>query len=230
MATMEEFGMQNALSDAQALALASNALMITYTSPDTSSNRVTTDVMLARNVSHGVSVTWSSSAPNVIAVSGEVTRPAFGEANVTVTLTATLSRGAESATKSFTLTVFAVGPLSINVGHPNLIDINNLQQLNAIRYDLNGDGLVDNASNAVAIYTNAFPRLDTNQSYRGYELMSNLDFASSVWASNYGDGQGWEPIGTFMLPPIPTSLLEPSLRAITTSSPVCTSIDLALIT
>ena len=145
--------------------------------------------MLATNVGHGVSITWGSSDSSVIAVSGEVTRPAFGEANATVTLTATLRKGTATATKTFILTVLS----------PRLIEVTTLEQLNAIRYDLDGNGVADNPSNTVAYtnYTNAFPGLDTNQDYRGYKLMTNLNFAGSVWASNRGDGQGWDPIGTY---------------------------------
>ena len=174
-------------------------LMIAYTPPDINSNSVTTDVMLATNVGHGVSITWGSSDTNVIAVSGEVTRPAFGEMNATVTLTATLSKGAESATKSFTLTVL-VGDSHPNDGAPNLIDINNLQELNAMRYDLDGNGEIDPNVNSLGsnVHQMAFPGLDPNQSYRGYELMSNLDFAGSAWASNRGsNGLGWDPIGKY---------------------------------
>ena len=213
--TWQEFGMQ-AITEAQAVALASNALMIAYTSPDTS-NMVTANVMLARNIGHGVSITWGSSTPSVIAVNGEVTRPALGEADATVTLTATLSKGATTATKNFILTVLS----------PRLIEVTNLDQLNAIRYDLDGNGEADNASDRTA-YNNAFPGLDTNQSYRGYKLMTTLDFASSDWASNRGNGRGWQP--SALITKISTTLLQPSLRAIATSSPVCTSIDLALIT
>ena len=136
-----------------------------------------------------MSITWSSLAPNVIAVDGEVTRPAFGETNATVTLTATLSRRAATNTKNFILTVLS----------PRLIDVTTLEQLNAIRYDLDGNGVVDNPSDIVAYtnYTNVFPELNPNQSYRGYKLMTNLDFAGSRWASNQGSNLGWDPIGTY---------------------------------
>ena len=192
--TWEEFGMQPISDDALAVALASNALMIAYTSPDTNSNSVTTNVMLATNIGHGVSITWGSSNTNVIAINGEVTRP-IGEINATVTLTATLNKGTESATKIFTLTVLAIQPHP-NDRNTNLIDITTLDQLNAMRYDLDGNGVADNLSDTAA-YTSAFTGLATNQIYRGYELMTNLDFAGSVWASNQSNVEGWDPIGTY---------------------------------
>ena len=84
-------------------------------------------------------------------------------------------------------------PDSIN--SPQLIDISNLTQLNAIRYDLDGDGEVDTNvdANGSNLYTSAFPDLDTSLSYLGYELVKNLDFAGSAWTS----GEGWDPIGDY---------------------------------
>ena len=199
-ASVAEFGMQ-ATSDAQAVALASNALMIAYTSPDTNSNSVTANVMLATNVGHGVSITWGSSDFNVIAVSGEVTQPAFGETDATVTLTATLNKGVETATKSFMLTELAGEPPPLkNTGNTNLIDITTLGQLNAMRYDLDGNGEIDPNVNSMGSndYRMAFPGLVSNPNYRGYELMTNLDFAGSVWVSNQSNVEGWDPIGTYV--------------------------------
>ena len=82
-----------------------------------------------------------------------------------------------------------------NTGDNQLIDIIDLEELNAIRYDLDGNGVVDATvdTNGSNIYRNAFPDLNTNISYQGYELVTNLDFADSVWATN----PGWDPIGTY---------------------------------
>ncbi len=64
-----------------------------------------------------------------------------------------------------------------------LIDVRTLAQLNAIRWDLNGDGVV--ASTDAANYLLAFPNRDTNSATRmgcpsgactGYELRADLDF------------------------------------------------------
>ncbi len=76
----------------------------------------------------------------------------------------------------------------------NLIDIDSLYQLNAIRHDLNGDGLPDAAANYPA-YAGAFPngdlatttpaaaRMGCPQTCAGYELSRNLNFDMD------GDGQ-----------------------------------------
>ena len=88
----------------------------------------------------------------------------------------------------------------------NLIDINNLHQLNAIRHDLNGDGLPDAAANYPA-YAGAFPdgnlatttpaaaRMGCPQTCTGYELSQNLDFAADGVAVTSTDPYpNWQPI------------------------------------
>ena len=79
----------------------------------------------------------------------------------------------------------------------NLIDINNLAQLSALRWDSNGDGDPDAAENAGA-YTSAFPgraededgRMGCPDACAGYELRRNLTFPAAA-APYYT----WTPIG-----------------------------------
>ena len=81
----------------------------------------------------------------------------------------------------------------------NLIDVRTLAQLNALRYDLDGNGAVS-GGNAIA-YGQAFPGLTTGMgcpaTCRGYELRENLDFDSD--GSGTVDGgdayPSWAPIG-----------------------------------
>ena len=90
----------------------------------------------------------------------------------------------------------------------NLIEISNLAQLNAIRWNLNGRG-----DSAHAVYSTAFPNRSTSATKRmgcpagncaGYELVADLDFDSDgdddVDADDHGgaywdSGKGWVPIG-----------------------------------
>ena len=90
----------------------------------------------------------------------------------------------------------------------NLIDISNLAQLNAIRWNLNGRGDSTNA-----VYRAAFPNRSTSATKRmgcpagncaGYELVADLDFDSDgdddVDANDHGgaywnSGAGWVPFG-----------------------------------
>ena len=91
-----------------------------------------------------------------------------------------------------------------------LINIKTLAQLHAIRWDLNGDGVV--ADNDTMTYNAAFPNRDTTSNVRmgcpsgtctGYELLNNLDFdengddeITSADATYWNNGDGWLPIGT----------------------------------
>ena len=106
-----------------------------------------------------------------------------------------------------------------------LIDIRTLAQLNAMRWDLDGDGVA--ASNATTTYNAAFPNPaagmgcpDTADAGSepgpclGYELRQNLDFDTdgdgSTWAgatpasdaddTYHNGGGGWPPIGSQAAP------------------------------
>ncbi|MFZ3011410.1 MAG: immunoglobulin-like domain-containing protein [Minisyncoccia bacterium] len=57
---------------------------------------------------NGSTITWASNTPSVVSNDGQtVVRPAFGNANATVILTATITKGVVTDTKTFTLTVLA---------------------------------------------------------------------------------------------------------------------------
>ena len=82
-----------------------------------------------------------------------------------------------------------------------LIEVDNLTQLDAIRWDTDGDGISDNAD-----YAAAFSDADTGTmcsvaSCAGYELTANLDFdTNGSGEADEGDvywnsGGGWIPIG-----------------------------------
>lgn len=66
---------------------------------------VTADITLPTSGAYGSTITWSSSDPSVISSTGVVTRPGALADPADVTLTATLTRGAGSETKTFAATV-----------------------------------------------------------------------------------------------------------------------------
>ena len=111
----------------------------------------------------------------------------------------------------------AASTVSYDSDGDGLIEISTLAQLNAIRWDLNGDGAADSGVNASA-YTAAFPNPTAGMGCAladhdgrsatpdipvctGYELKGDLDFdtdddgdvdaADEFWHR----GSGWEPIG-----------------------------------
>ncbi len=88
-----------------------------------------------------------------------------------------------------------------------LIEIDSLTQLNAVRWDLDGNGAADNASND-ADYAAAFPVAENGSvcpaetDCAGYELTANLDFdenndgeITEADAAYWNNGAGWLPIG-----------------------------------
>ncbi|GEM_PF-3559352 len=97
------------LTDDEAVAQDKSSLAIGYASGN-SSTYVNQNVTLAGSGSNATTITWISSDETTITTAGNVTRPAYGSSNVTVTLTATITRGSSSQTKGFTLTVIrAIG-------------------------------------------------------------------------------------------------------------------------
>ncbi len=90
----------------------------------------------------------------------------------------------------------------------NLIDVTSLAQLNAIRWDLNGDGAIDASASTsdTTAYNAAFPNamsgMGCQSTCTGYELLNNLDFdensdneITSADATYWNSGAGWAPIG-----------------------------------
>ena len=85
------------------------------------------------------------------------------------------------------------------------IPINTLEQLNAMRLDLDGDGIADDSDDAAA-YAAVFPGLLSTNEYTGYELARNLDFQNDEHYSDHttnkvrfggtSSAPGWTPIGT----------------------------------
>ena len=85
-------------------------------------------------------------------------------------------------------------PVDYDANDNNLIDIDSIDKLNAIRWDLNGDG--QPATSSRRDYNLAFPhriaaapgRMGCPATCAGYELTDDLTFA---------DGANWTPIGSF---------------------------------
>ena len=110
--------------------------------------------------------------------------------------------GGLSAGLSFLVTV-ALGNRDYDFDDDGLIEVGNLAQLDAVRYDLNGDGVVDDASDWQSYY-DAFDQsslMGCLDGCTGYELTASLDFdTNNSGAIDPGDtywnnGEGWTPIG-----------------------------------
>lgn len=86
-----------------------------------------------------------------------------------------------------------------------LIEVEYIEQLNAIRYDLDGNGVPDGDSGS-GVYASAFPGALCSSGCVGYELTRSLDFrdfksyASAEVDSRWTSGDGWVPIGVLESP------------------------------
>ena len=93
-----------------------------------------------------------------------------------------------------------------------LIEITTVEQLNAVRYDLDGDGTVEDDDNTegvdeAALYSAAFPVASDGSVCpdgmlcTGYELMNDLDLetdgdgTAGDGDTYWNNGAGWQPIG-----------------------------------
>ena len=131
--------------------------------------------------------------------------PTAAAARTTYTLTAEDSDN-DTDTLTFAITV----AVDYDADDDNLIEVSNLEQLNAIRWDLDGNGASSDTG-----YADAFPDAadgmgcprDTDSDATtpdclGYELTADLDFddaasyASGSVNTSWTTGDGWEPIGT----------------------------------
>ncbi len=100
----------------------------------------------------------------------------------------------------------------------NLIEVSNLAQLNAIRWDLNGDGNVasGNQANYALAFPDAMAGMGCAATCTGYELIANLDFdengdgqMTEVGDPTYWDGgSGWAPIGRVGRPFEPSTIFD----------------------
>ena len=115
-----------------------------------------------------------------------------------------------------------------------LIEISNLDQLNALRYDRDGDGAADRDIDA-GEYALVFPvhsdQTVCDSGCNGYELAKSLDFnqaasyrtgsVNTAWTST--GGEGWTPIVHRGRHRNAQALQTPSSRATATPFPTCTA-------
>ena len=115
------------------------------------------------------------------------------------------------AVSGFDSTATAQAVIDYDSDGDGLIEVTNQAQLNAIRWDLDGSGVVDDAANATK-YAAAFPTPATNMgcpgaTCGGYELERDISLTSDR------AGQGWAPIGSGT-PPAFTATFEGNGRTI----------------
>ena len=101
-------------------------------------------------------------------------------------------------------------PVDYDADDDLLIEVSSLAQLDAIRYELNGDGWPDwpGDTNYAAAFPNPAANMGCPATCQGYELAANLTFDTNGDAVVDGadgplawnDGAGWTPIGSTTAP------------------------------
>ena len=151
----------------------------------------------------------SSSATGVATVgrSGmQVTITPVAAGAATIMVTATDTMGSNTSTEQrFIATVWSATAVDYDADDDGLIEIQELAQLDAVRHDLDGDGVPvpGRATSYRAAFANAVDEMGCAgvDGCTGYELADNLDFDTDMsGAADAGDdywngGTGWEPIG-----------------------------------
>lgn len=141
---------------------------------------VTGDIALPSSGPNGSTVTWKSSAPDVVSATGAVTRPAAGGPDAGVTLTATVARGAATTTASFDATVLAKpSPQSELDAAAAALSIPNLD-------DVRGNLTLPGAPTGIAIeWTSSEPTVITTD---GVVSRGSTDAAVTLTATLSRDG------------------------------------------
>ena len=117
-----------------------------------------------------------------------------------VTVTVSEADGG-SAAATVTITVTDVS-IDYDADGNGLIEVTDLAQLHAIRWDLDGDGSSTNAGYAAAFREAIAAMGCPAAGCTGYELMADLDFDTDGSGTGdagdlyWNDGSGWEPSGT----------------------------------
>ena len=156
-------------------------------------------------------LTYAASSSDVavarVSVSGSrVTVTPVAPGRTTITVTATDTGGSNtSVTQRFQVLVWTGTGFDYDADNDRRIEIVTLAQLDAVRHDLDGDGVP--IQSGTAAYSAAFPAAATGMGCpsgsgcAGYELETDLDFDTNgdgrVDADDeYWDhGKGWEPLG-----------------------------------
>ena len=153
---------------------------------------VNNELTYSMGTSTGFSISSEAETNNLSKV-GQISVKAVLSTN-TYTLNVEVTEAGGTATVEVRIKVGA----SLDADTDGLIEVSTLEQLNAIRYDLDGDGTPTEAG--MTEYTTAFGT-GICTDCTGYELMSNLDFAESRWVEGASGGdavvEGWDPIGDF---------------------------------
>ena len=148
----------------------------------------------------------SATAIATVSVSGsQITITPVVAGHATITATATDADGSDTAAaQRFTVTVWSATAVDYDTDDDGLIEIRTLAQLDAVRHDLNGDGIPSDQGMATyaAVFSEAVAQMGCAvlDGCSGYELLEDLDFDTNgngigdAGDDYWNDGLGWKPI------------------------------------
>lgn len=148
---------------------ASKVVDADYASLDLSITSVKNNMLLPTEGAAGSTITWSSSNEAVLTASGVVTRPAAGENNVQVTLTAEISYGEYKVSKEFDICVEAM---------PSFTDLEDFSMADVAIMDAY-------ETNAFALEVEYLKSLDADKLLKGFCDIAGVESDATL----YG---GWE--------------------------------------
>ncbi len=162
---------------------------------DPESTTLTYSVTTQHESYHSATLDAATATVNVIA-------NASGDRPLVITAT-----DADGASVSTTVTVSVTTNVDYDGDDDGLLEIRNLAQFNAMRWDLNGDGTADDstdAANYTAAFANAIAAMGCpTDGCAGYELEADLNFdsdgdgdvdAADHAGAYWNSGKGWDPI------------------------------------
>ena len=214
-ATAAEFGKQRGpgpVGNLAAVLIGDGSVEVSWTAPTE-----TGDGTLSGNYSGRYSIDGGSTWTAIASQSATTYTIASPQAGATYRIEVwAIGQGAAHTRGAPASVTYMLGAVDYDSDDDGLIEVDSLAQVNAIRYDLDGDGAADDTANDAsyaAVFLDSAPGMgcpdadhdgDPNTAEQpvctGYELAADLDFDEDGDGNRndtWNTGDGWQPIGVF---------------------------------
>nr|WP_186324818.1 immunoglobulin-like domain-containing protein [Paenibacillus bovis] len=159
---------------------------------------VTAKLTLPTEGPNGTTISWESSNPFHLRFDGMVSRPQIGAGDIDVTLTATVSKGASTKTKEFTITILEQDPVTAYLfAYKKLVDGEEKLHYAISRYGRNWVELGTEANVVKPIEGSNVFKLKNEDKWYKYEYANN---AWTLYAADSPDGGDWVVDSNHSLP------------------------------
>src|SRR5690606_23976267 len=159
---------------------------------------VTAKLTLPTEGPNGTTISWESSNPFHLRFDGMVSRPQIGAGDIDVTLTATVSKGASTKTKEFTITILEQDPVTAYLfAYKKLVDGEEKLHYAISRYGRNWVELGTEANVVKPIEGSNVFKLKNEDKWYKYEYANN---AWTLYTADSPDGGDWVVDSNHSLP------------------------------